>query len=94
VEISANEDGMQRAARCHVDIAVDVQFEPNDAFRATIFATSQPLVLEPERRAIWWPVVLVGFVAVMCATVAFLTSPLASHPVVAPYANAVLATIG
>lgn len=106
---------MQRAARRSVDIAIDVIFEPNDAFRATMHAASQPLVLdtgrapvaappsraptppvvaEAPRRTVWWPLALVGFVAVVFATIAFLKSPLASHPQIAPYANAVLAKVG
>jgi hypothetical protein len=100
-----------------MDIAIDVSFEPNDAFRETMVAASQPLVLEPEpapasapppaivatppvvvgaapeRRTVWWPLVLMGFFAVVCATIAFLKSPLATHPSVAPYANALLAQI-
>jgi hypothetical protein len=109
---------MRRAASNDVSIAIDRTFEPNDAFRATMFAASQPVVLEPahapasvpppssrratapvaaierERRTVWWPLVLVGFFAVAFATVAFLKSPLAKHPRIAPYANAALAQIG
>ena len=108
---------MPRAPFEHVGIAVDVTFEPNDAFRATMYAASQPLALEPppapssapppaivatppvaapapSSRTVWWPLVLMGFVVVVCATIAFLKSPLAKHPSVAPYADALVARIG
>jgi hypothetical protein len=93
-----------------VDIVIDVSFESSDAFKATVLAASQPVVLEPEvksspppsaakpvvaaeRRTVWWPLAIIGFLAVVCATIAFLKSPLAQHPDVAPYANALLAQI-
>lgn len=97
MEFSANADGMLRAPVSDMGIAVDPEFATRDAFRATVFAPSAParqVVAEPERRTVWWPIVLVGFVAVMFATVAFLKSPLAKHPSIAPYANAALAKIG
>jgi hypothetical protein len=100
MEFSANADGTQRAPRLCMDIAVDPTFATQDAFRATVYVSSPPparsipVVAEPERRTVWWPIVLVGFFAVAFATVAFLKSPLAQHPRVAPYANAALAKIG
>lgn len=99
MEFSANADGMPRAPVSDMGIAVDTGFAPQDAFRATVYAPSnKPAVAapepEPERRTVWWPVVLVGFIAVVFATVAFLKSPLAKHPSIAPYADAALAKIG
>lgn len=94
MEFSANADGMQRAPVSDMGIAVDPEFATKDAFRATVFVGSGPTVPEPERRTVWWPIVLVGFFAVAFATVAFLKSPLAKHPSIAPYANAALAKIG
>ena len=85
-------DGTRRAAFSgvsHDSIAVDVVFQPGDALRATIAVVSgKP---EPARtpRALRWPVALCFFVAMMSATVAFLTSPLASHPLVTPYTTAI-----
>jgi hypothetical protein len=95
LEFSATEDGTQRAAHFIMAIAVDPAFAPQDAFRATVWVSGEhPTAIEPERRTVWWPIVLVGFFAVVFATVAFLKSPLAKHPSVAPYANAALAKIG
>jgi hypothetical protein len=117
LEFFPRADGTPCAGFPLVDIAVDVTFEPSDAFRATLVADgSQPLVIEPEpkpssvppaplslratepvaaplddvRRPARWPLVLCGFIAVMCATIAFLMSPLAQHPSVAPYASALM----
>ena len=97
MEFSSNADGTRRAARIGVDIAIDVDFQKNDAFRATVLATPPPPpapAAPPARRTVWWPLVLMGFVVVVCATIAFLKSPLAKHPSVAPYANALVAKIG
>lgn len=82
-----------------MDIAIDVTFEPGDAYRATMHGSAPPRPRAPAEspppsRTVWWPVVLVGFLAVMFATIAFLKSPLATHPSVEPYASAVLAKVG
>jgi hypothetical protein len=104
---------MARAPLRRVDIAIDVAFEPNDAFRATIAAAAQPLVLEqprptpmlppsmrsvapsivaePPSRTKLWPLAICAFIAFAFATVAFVKSPLAKHPRVAPYVDAAMA---
>lgn len=87
---------MPRARSTRVNTAIDTSFEPSDAFRATMpMAKVAPLsdAASPSR-TVWWPIVLVGFVAVVCATIAFLKSPLAAHPKVAPYAQTLLAKLG
>ena len=107
---------MPRAALPRVSIAIDIAFEPNDAFRATLAAAAQPIlieeprptpmlppsmrrvepsiVLEPPSRTKLWPLAICAFIAFGCATIAFLKSPLAHHPAVAPYAEMALARIG
>jgi hypothetical protein len=65
-------------------IPVDVVFQPGDALRATIAVTPRA-----AHSAARWPVALCFFVAMMSATVAFLTSPLAGHPSVTPYTTAI-----
>lgn len=90
---------MRRAALFAMDIAIDVTFEAGDAYRATMLAstplvTQAPPVTEPPSRTVWWPLVVIGFFVVLCATIAFLKSPLAQHPRVAPYAAAALAKVG
>ena len=107
---------MQRARHLHVDIAIDVAFEPNDAFRATIAAAAQPVVIDaprptpmlppsmrsvepsvvmdPPSRTKLWPLAICAFIAVTCATVALLKSPLGHHPAIAPYAEMVNAKLG
>lgn len=92
-------DGMRRAALNRMDIAIDVTFEPGDAYRATMHAspprvTQTPVATQPPSRTVWWPLVVIGFFVVVCATLAFLKSPLAQHPSVAPYAAAALAKVG
>jgi hypothetical protein len=102
LDFSARKDGMPRArllcvtavARSSDRFAIDVVFEPNDAFRATVFAIGeQPPAAAPRRRPALWPLALCLFVAMASATAAFLMSPLASHPEVAPYANAFTAML-
>jgi hypothetical protein len=80
-----------------VDIPIDVVFEPRDAFRATIAVAPPPPLAPPlalPSRTKIWPLAICAFIAFAFATVAFLKSPLALHPKVAPYVNAAMQKIG
>lgn len=78
-----------------MDIAIDVQFEGSDAFQATVYASPPPAIAPTpaQSRTVWWPIAICGLVAVAFATAAFLKSPLAAHPQIAPYAQAAIAYV-
>lgn len=69
--------------------AVDPGFRREDALRATIAAVPKLPARAADPPAVRWPLAVCFFVAMMSATVAFLTSPLAAHPSITPYTTAI-----
>lgn len=70
-------------------LAIDPGFKHEDALRATVIATpTPPRAAKDDGAPVRWPLALCFFVAMMSATVAFLTSPLAAHPSITPYTTA------
>lgn len=59
--------------------AIDVDFEGADACR-------RPAIIR-------WPVLACAFIATAAATGAFLESPLATHPTVAPYVTTAVSSV-
>lgn len=90
MEISRSADGTACARLPRVDIAIDVVFEPRDAFPATVLVPPE----RAQRPSTIVPVAICAFIAFTFATLAFLKSPLASHPRVAPYTSAIMAKLG
>jgi hypothetical protein len=78
-------------------VAIDAAFEDADALRATRQAPprKRPHAAPPARaRAIpRWPVRLCAFIAIAAATGAFLESPIAAHPAIAPFADALVSSV-